>query len=277
MEGGFQSVATKDRFSTSYVLSAIVAVLMAVVSTEGAFFSQMYRDNPLIASTFHWQDYVTLFVALPLLIAGLLLEMRGSLRGRLVWVSMLGYAVYAYAFYCFAAAFNEFFLLYVAIFSASLFALLLSVPRMDVEAMGRRFGGAAAKWVAIVYMTLTAVGLGSLWIAMSLGFVFSGKVPGPIVTSGHPTSIVFALDLSIIVPAMIVASWLLISDRAWGWFLATILSLWGAVYTLSLAVASFGTKLDKVGSGSELPIWGVLTALGALAAVLLLRSVSPEK
>jgi hypothetical protein len=85
--------------------------------------------------------------------------------------------------------------------------------------------------------------------------------------------VVFVLDLAIVVPLMTIGGVLLIRRRAWGWFLAAVMSWWGWVYTLSLAVASVGTRLDAVGTGSELPIWGILTVLGVASAALVLAAV----
>ena len=80
------------------VLSWLVVALMAAVSAVGVVAPQVYRENALISATFRGQDLVTLLVAVPLLLAGLLTERRGSRRGRVVWLGMLFYAAYAYAF-----------------------------------------------------------------------------------------------------------------------------------------------------------------------------------
>lgn len=260
----------------SFVMSGLIAALMAFVSAVGVFAPQVYRDNALIAHTFPGQDLVTLVVAVPLLVVGLVLAARGSARGRVIWVAMLAYALYSYAFYVFAAAFNQLFLLYVAIFALSIYALLFSVPRIDVAETVSGFGNRAAKWIAVVYMALTAVGLAALWIGMSVGFLATGKVPAPIVASGHPTSVVFALDLSLIVPAMVLGAVWLLQGRAWGWLLAGVLSVKGTVYTLGLASATLFVQRAGLGNGGELPIWAVLTGLGALAAVTLLATRRAE-
>lgn len=186
------------------VLSWLVVVLMAAGSAVGVLAPQVYRDNALISATFPAQDIV------PLLLTGLLTARRGSPRGHIVWVGMLFYAVYAYAFYMVAAAFNALFLLYVAVASAAGFALVFSLPRIDVTAVAagvsRRRG---ARVVALAYLGVTAVGLGVLWTAVSLGFLLTGQVPAPVVAAGHPTAVVFALDLAVVVPAMTLAAvWL---------------------------------------------------------------------
>jgi hypothetical protein len=87
----------------AYVLTVLTMVLLVVVSAGGVFGSGwLYRDNALITATFRGQDWVTLLVAVPLLGAGLLLELRGSLRGRLLWLGMLFNAMYSYLFYAVA-------------------------------------------------------------------------------------------------------------------------------------------------------------------------------
>ncbi len=73
---------------------------------------------------------------------------------------MLFYSVYAYLFYAVAAAFNQFFLLYVATFGLPSYALLFSVPRLDLTPLGNAMGGRAARVVAITYTGVVAAGLG---------------------------------------------------------------------------------------------------------------------
>lgn len=253
------------------VLSWLVVVLMAAGSAVGVLAPQVYRDNALISATFPAQDLVTLVVAVPLLLTGLLTARRGSPRGHIVWVGMLFYAVYAYAFYMVAAAFNALFLLYVAVASAAGFALVFSLPRIEVTAVAagvsRRRG---ARVVALAYLGVTAVGLGVLWIALSVGFLLTGQVPAPVVAAVHPTAVVFALDLAVVVPAMTVAAVWLTRREPRGWFLAALLSVWGPIYTLGLAIASLAIGRAGVGTGDELPIWVMLTLLGAASAAMLL-------
>src|SRR4051812_22164058 len=118
-------------FAAAYLMTAATAVTMATVSAVGLFATDwLYRDNALVTATFRGQDVVTLVVAVPLLVFGLVWEMRGSLRGRVLWLGMLFYAMYGYLFYAVAAAFNQFFLLYVAAFGLPLYALVFSVPRL---------------------------------------------------------------------------------------------------------------------------------------------------
>jgi hypothetical protein len=258
----------------AYGLTAATIVLMVVVSAGGAFGSGwLYRDNPLITATFRGQDWVTLLVAVPLLGTGLMLELRGSLRGRLLWLAMLFNAMYSYLFYAVGAAFNVFFLLYVAIFGLAAYALLFAVLRIDVAPMAAKTGGRAVRGIAIGYTLLVGASLGLLWTGMSLSYLATGTVPAPIVASGHPTGVVFAIDLVFIVPPMLTSAVGLIRRQALSWILATLMSVSGTVYTLSLCAASVSVVVAAAGTGAELPIWAALTVLGASVSWLLLAGL----
>lgn len=251
-------------------------MVMAVASAVGAVApSWLYRDNPLVAATFRGQDVVTLVVAVPLLVVGLVLESRGSARGRVLWIAMLFFAFYSYLFYTFGAAFNAFFLLYVAVMGLALYALLSAVPRLHFSTPATGAAGRAARGVGIVYLLVVAAGLGLLWTGLSAGYLFSGAVPAPIVASGHPTGVVFAIDLVFIVPPMLIGAAGLIRRRAFGSFVAVAMCLSGTVYTLSLAAAGVEGVAEGVGEGAELPLWIMLTLFGALASFLLLGSRPP--
>lgn len=88
--------------------------------------SGIYKNDSLSAATQAIaQDGVTLFAGVPLLLISLLLSLSGRIRGRLLLAGALGYFTYTYASYCFLAMYNDLFLVYVLLFSASLFAFIL--------------------------------------------------------------------------------------------------------------------------------------------------------
>ena len=213
----------RPRLRLAYLLTVATAATMTTVSAVGVFAADwLYRDNALITATFRGQDMVTLVVAVPLLLVGLVWEMRGSLRGRVLWLGKLFYSMYGYLFYAVAAAFNQFFLLYVPTFGLPLYALLFSVPRLDLAQLGDAVGGRATRIVAIIYTSAVAMGLGLLWVGISLSYLATDDVPQPIVDSGHPTGVVFAIDLVFIVPPMLLAASGWFDDgRSAGWWPAS--------------------------------------------------------
>ena len=241
----------QTEFKAACILSAIIALLALVASAGGLFLKGLYRDNAWVTPQLQGGDLVTLVVAVPLLIASLIGSMRGSPRAQLIWIAMLGYMLYNYAFYLFAAAFNVFFLIYVALFSLPIFALISALARMDVDAIGRQFRAATpVKWIS-AYMLFFAFVLGGMWIAQTLGFVASGKVPQVILDSGQSTSIVFALDLSLLVPGLVLGAILLWQRRSWGYLLAAVMMIKATTYALALiAMGAFSASV----SGSWEPL-----------------------
>ena len=86
-----------------YILSAVLAVLMVGQSVLGRVYPGQYRDAQWIRLTWFGNDWLTLAVAGPLLVAFLLLVRGGSVRGLLLWLGVLGYGAYNYAYYMLGA------------------------------------------------------------------------------------------------------------------------------------------------------------------------------
>jgi len=214
--------------------------LATAASAGGLILGNLYRDNTFVASLWKGNDLVTLVVAVPMIIAALVLSMRGSQRAQLVWLAMLNYMLYNYAFYLFAAAFNWFFLIYVALFTLSIFALIFGLVNIDVNGISKKFRARTpVKWIS-GYMLFVALGLSTIYISQSIGFVATGQLPEIVLKTGHPTSIVFAIDLSLLVPVFVLGAICLWKRKPWGYVLATMSMVKGAVYTLVLTVVCYG-------------------------------------
>lgn len=96
--------------------------------------SGIYKNDSLSAAAQAIaQDGVTLVVGIPLLLVSLLLSLRGTIRGRLLLAGALGYFTYTYASYSFLAMYNDLFLVYVLLFSGSLFAFILVFRSVERE------------------------------------------------------------------------------------------------------------------------------------------------
>ena len=124
---------------TPYVLAAGLSALMLVQSVFGRLLQGQYRDVEWIKATWFGNDWVTLVVAVPLLAVAVVLARRGSTRGLLLWLGMLGYAAYNYAYYLLGAALNAFFVLYVSALVLSVVTLILSLSRIDVAIVAASF------------------------------------------------------------------------------------------------------------------------------------------
>ncbi len=254
-----------------------IALLIAVASAAGLFAEGLYRDNAWATAGFRGNDLVTLAVAVPLMVAAGVRARAGSLRSRLVWLGTVAYALYNYAFYLFGAAFNALFLVYAALVTLSVWTLLIAIPALDVETLASRFSPRTpVRWVA-ASMLLISVFLGGMWGAQSLRFIFTGDLPQTVIDSSIQTSIVFALDLALLMPAMATGAILLWRRRPWGCAISAILMIKGTAYTLALlAMSVFSANAHIAGAWDLAPVWAFFFLITLLATGALLRGLRPE-
>ena len=105
----------------------------------GLVFQTAYRDVDWIRATWFGNDWVTLLVAVPLLLTGFVRAAAGSTRGLLLWLGLIGYALYNYAFYLFGAALNAFFPLYVAALVLAATLLILALSHIEARRVAESF------------------------------------------------------------------------------------------------------------------------------------------
>ncbi|CAN5854184.1 hypothetical protein BH23GEM7_BH23GEM7_18200 [soil metagenome] len=219
-------------------LAALVAVLALVVAGIGLFWQDgagaftfttvrgesvevygrgVYRYDSLFAGAGHrGTDLVSLVLGIPLLVLATLLYRRGSIRGGLLLSGALTYFLYVYATLSLGVAYNDLFIGYVAIFSASLFAFVLSFRA--IQPLGSRFSerlprrGIAAFLFAAGLLTL------AVWLEAPVRSLL-GREP-PTLLAGYTTLVTHALDLAIIVPAVFLAGVLLLRRDARGYLIA---------------------------------------------------------
>lgn len=258
------------------ILSAALVGLMATQSLLGLAASQLYRDpQQWVRATFFGNDLVTLVVAVPLLVAALLLAGRGSVRGLLLWVGVLGFAIYNYAYYLVAAAINAFFPLYVVLAVLSVVTLVLVLTRIDAEAVASCFRPGTPVRLIGGYLAFVGVGLGIAWIAQWAGVVFGGVVPD---IGVEPFHIVATMDLTLMVPVMVVGGVMLWRRQPWGFVIAAIAGIEAGLYTLVLTAGSAVNVWRGLAQApGEVPVWAALTLATGVATAALLWGAGPSE
>ena len=256
----------------AYILSGLVAGFMVAASAVGLLLDGLYRDGGWARAAFRGGDLATLVVAVPLLVVSLVLSMRGSRRAQPIWLAMLGYSVYNYAYYAFGAAFNDAFLLHIALLSMSIFALACAASGLSVAAFAASFRAVrGTRWVGGLLM-LIGIAQGGLWIFLLLRFALTGQLLNDIPVEGQ--HLVFALDLTLLVPSLVVGGMLLYRRTAMGLVIGTAVSVFGVVYQINLMLAGVFAESAGVAGATAFPLEGVLLtgALAVASAVLLLQA-----
>ena len=112
------------------------ATMILVLLAAGASLLGLLREGHYVESgsellRLQAQDAVILTLGVPVLVIGLWLSLRGSLRGRLLWLGSLAFMAYMWTHYAFVVAYSDFFLGYVALFAISVFTLISGVVTTD--------------------------------------------------------------------------------------------------------------------------------------------------
>lgn len=245
------------KVKSTCILSGIIAILVFTASFGGLVIDNLYRDkSEFILSAWYGNDLVTLFVALPLFIGSLIFYSKGSLKGHLIWLGLLDYCIYNFAFYLFGAALNYFFPIYVLIFTLSIFALVFGMIEIDVERIRNYIKNKRFIKLVSIYMLIWVVTLTIAWTGQWFNFCLTGELPQIIISTGGVTNLVAALDLSFVVSVGILAAIWIWKGRPFGYVLAVISNVKGTVYTIVLILGSFTQGQSGVdGAYDLLPLW----------------------
>ncbi len=260
----------KNKFKLPIILSIMVAVLAGITSILGLVFPELYRDNDVIKVVWFVNDLVTLFLGVPLLLGALYLAIRGSIKAQLIWIGTIWYMIYNYIFYLYGAAVNKFFLLYVALFILSVYALIFTFVKVDIKDIAQRFNPRTPVKAVCGFMFFFAFALGVPWVGKCLAFVFGG--PTPTVAEG----VIFATDLCFMISVLIVSGILLYKKQPWGYVLSIMVMIKGIFYPIILIVGGILAYI-KLGVWDEfIPVYSVLWAACIVFIWLLLKNIQED-
>ncbi|MCW5850093.1 MAG: hypothetical protein KIT87_08410 [Anaerolineae bacterium] len=236
---------------------------------QGLYRYEIMRDGV----GFKGVDLFVLGVGVPLLLLCTLLYRRGSLRGGLLLTSALGYFLYNAASMTFGYAYNHFFLVYLAQFTASLFAFILALTSFDLAALPDRFSDDLPRRRIAAFLFAVGVSLILVWVGLDiLPALLQGKAP-PL--NGHTTLPTHALDVGVIAPAAFLAAVLLLRRTGLGYLLTAVILIVGAVLGAGVCALSAAQVAAGVLTTAEtfafVAPFVVLTLLSLGCTVVLFR------
>ncbi len=205
-----------------------------------------YRlDTPIVAVGFMAADAVTLAFAIPLLVISTLRYRRGSLKGGFLLSGALAYFLYNYGSLAFGSTYNNLFLVYTAILSASLFELILALMSFDVPALPAHFTPRLPRRGISIFLIVSGVILLLVWLVLS---IIPALVQGatPLEVAYYTTFITGVIDIGIVAPVLIIAGVLLRRRVALGYLLASLLLVFTVTLGLNLTAAGVAQLLTGV-------------------------------
>lgn len=219
----------------SFVLSTVAILMLAIVSSLLGLFRPGYDADPqALVPRARTEDVVILAVAVPVLAIGLWYAMRGSVRGRIVWLASLAYMTYLWLSRVGLLAFNDFFLGYVTLFVLSLFTLVGGLVTTDPEPFRRRLQGRISRPIYAGVLGVTAIGIAVLWLSDIVPATLAGTTPLGIQEFGPKGALTYVYDLGLLVPSYALAAYLLWRGYRWAFTITGVLLVFAVLIAPTL-------------------------------------------
>lgn len=260
-----QASDSSARLTAPQIITLLILPLTALASGVGLFWPEVYRDNAWIVPQNQGQDLITLAVAVPALALTLIGVGRGSARAQAIWLGLLGYICYTYTGATVAFAFNRLFLVYVALFSLSVFGLVSAAASIDVARVARSFGAGVPRRSVSIFLGVIGLLLTVLWLGQTVPPMIQGTVPESVKLAESPTMFVYGLDLGIIVPLAFLAAYWLWRREAWGYLLAGVVLIKAAAMGVALLSMTWFSAQAGLEIHMELVASYLLIAVGGVA------------
>jgi hypothetical protein len=269
--GVVATIGVLDRGDGSVVVATSERGVTFEMATTGVYANNAQR---VVAEGVGW-DLFTLLVAVPALFVGAWLLARGSFRGMLFTLGVLGYFMYQYLEYAVTWAFGPLFLAFVVLYGASLVAMLGIVgvvARMGVT--GRFSEDFPRRGWAVLSVTMSLL-LTLMWLAR-IRVALDGDLAAAGLAS-ETTLTVQALDLGLVVPVLLLSAVLALRRSPVGFVLATSLSvmfvgLAGAIVGMLLSAAFVESAVEVV----PIAIFGVAGVLGVAIGIRAFQAIAPR-
>jgi hypothetical protein len=179
------------------------------------------NDSVAMASQAIAQDYVTLFLGIPLLLLSFYFAKKGLMKGRMMLTGTLGYFLYTYTSYSFLAMYSKMFLIYDLLMSASFFAFTMMMISFDMGTLQGYFRQQLpVKWIGGFLLFVSFI-FAMMWLGKIVPSLLSDAPPAGL--EHYTTLVIQALDLGFVIPVGILAGIFLIKRTAFGYLLSSIM------------------------------------------------------
>lgn len=267
---------------------AIIATSMGIFSDEGSGHYQyqsirgksitiygkgLYKDmSAEVAPQGIAQDYITLFIGVPLLLISLMIARKNSLRARFILTGTVAYFLVTYLFYLVMGMYNEMFLAYVLLSGLSFFAFIISLLEFDMNALPNYFGSKTPVKIAGGFLIFNSIVIGLLWLSIIVPPLLNGTIV-PLQVEHYTTLIVQGLDLGILLPSSFICGLLLIRKKPLGYLLAPVYFVF-----LSLLMTALTAKVIAMSilGYNVIPVIFIIPAFNLITivfTVIILRNI----
>jgi len=265
--------STKKIIST---LTIILLILLTFASYQGFFNPKTFeKDSMSFGTQGIGQDFVNLFIVVPLLLISFLLFRKDNRIGSFLFGGTIFYILYSYMIYAFGVNFNHLFLFYCGILGLSLYIFIIFLVDLSQHDIISWFGEKVKVTAMSIFLLIIAVMFYLLWLKDIIPAILTGTTPISVTDNNLLVNPVHVLDLSIALPAAIVSSILLLKKNKFGFIFAPIILLFIVILTIALIGMVIALKVKGISEDITLVyIFSGLSILGTGFLIQFFRNLN---
>jgi hypothetical protein len=223
------------------------------------------HDSYFMAPIFRGTDFVIICVAIPLLIFALILDRkRKNVKVRILLVASISVFTYYSISIAFGVTYNFLHLVYIALFSLSLFGLIISINSVDLKLLKNSIADTLPFKAINIFLVFTGIALIVAWLPDIIGYLVNGN--SLVLIEVYTTSVTYVLDMGIIAPAAIICMYLIKKGTGMGYVLLSILLTVCIVIGIMLPMQT----LFQIQAGITIPFVAVVTKIASFVMLAIL-------
>lgn len=161
------------------------------------------HDSYFMTPIFRGTDFTILFIAIPILIIALILDIKAvKLRNRMFLMSVISIFTYYSASIAFGVTYNMLHLVYIALFSASLFGLIIAICSLDKKQLEKSMKDKLPLKGIYIFLLLIGISLIVAWLPDIVKSLILGRSLELIQI--YTTQITNVLDMGVIAPTALI-------------------------------------------------------------------------
>ena len=274
------------KYKSTITILVVLIVIVSIIATTSGIFSNsgrgsyayesirgkavtiygkgLYRHmSAEVAPQGIAQDYVSLFIGVPLLLISLLMARNGSLKARFLLTGVLGYFMVTYVFYTVMGMYNALFIGYVILAGASFYAFLAMLLSFDMSAVRFSFSPATPVKSTGGFLIFNSIAITFLWLSIVVPPLIDGSIV-PQQVEHYTTLVVQGLDLGLLLPGGIISAVLFIRNKPLGYLLCPVYFVF-----LSLLMTALTAKVAAMAmlGYNVIPVIFIIPAFNVAAIV----------
>ena len=230
---------------------------------NGLYAHDSYFKAPIYKGT----DAIILFLIIPLFIITVFLHSKDLIAMRLLHLGLVVVLLYYSISLAMGAAYNILFLVYILLFSACLFAVIIGIcnlaySRITEDAIRAMPNKSIAAFLFVAGLSVF------VWFIEIIEALLTGSPPSLLgISTTEPT---FVLDIGIIAPVAFYSAWLVYKRKPFGYILAImLLTLNSAIGLIVISQSAFQYYYGVMVSLQELIAYvAVFVVMSSIAFVL---------